>query len=206
VPNDGEAKLLYGGQLAALGQLEQAIELTRQALATDPLQARWYNWLSGYLSATNRLDEAEQALRRAIELQPTAALYHQGLTIIEVQRGNGEAALAAAEQEPPGVSQDIALALARQIGSDPGAADAALRTLIDKAANGNPSSIADVYALRNDGDKTFEWLDRALSVRDPGITELLYDPFILRFKDDPRFAAFCRKVGLPVPGEVRQKT
>ena len=31
---------------------------------------------------------------------------------------------------------------------------------------------------------------------------LLYNPFILRYKDDPRFAAFCRKVGLPVSGEV----
>jgi hypothetical protein len=31
---------------------------------------------------------------------------------------------------------------------------------------------------------------------------VLSDPFILRYKDDPRFAAFCRKVGLPVPGET----
>lgn len=31
---------------------------------------------------------------------------------------------------------------------------------------------------------------------------LLTDPFIRRYKDDPRFAAFCRKVGLPVPGEA----
>jgi hypothetical protein len=44
------------------------------------------------------------------------------------------------------------------------------------------------------------WLDRALDIRDPGIWLLLNDPFILRYKDDPRFAAFCRKVGLPVPG------
>ena len=29
---------------------------------------------------------------------------------------------------------------------------------------------------------------------------LLYDPFILRYKNDPRFTAFCRKVGLPVFG------
>ena len=59
-----------------------------------------------------------------------------------------------------------------------------------------------MYALRNDAKGTFEWLDRAWSGRDPGVQNLLYDPFILRFKDDPRFAVFCRKIGLPVPGET----
>ena len=65
----------------------------------------------------------------------------------------------------------------------------------------SPYQIAQVYALRNDPKETFAWLDRAWSNRDSGITFLLYDPFILRYKDDPRFAAFCRKVGLPVPGK-----
>ena len=125
---------------------------------------------------------------------------------IEVQRGNAQAALAAAQQESPGVWQDIALALARQIGGDRTAADAALRTLIEKDANGFAYTIAEVYALRNDAKGTFEWLDRASSTRDPGITNLLYDPFILRYKDDPRFAAFCRKVGLPTPAEVGKRT
>jgi hypothetical protein len=32
------------------------------------------------------------------------------------------------------------------------------------------------------------------------------DPFILRYKDDLRFAAFCRKVGLPVPGEASRES
>ena len=26
---------------------------------------------------------------------------------------------------------------------------------------------------------------------------LLYDPLILRYRNDPRFAAFCRKIDLP---------
>jgi len=48
-----------------------------------------------------------------------------------------------------------------------------------------------------------------------GIEYLLTDPLILRFRDDPRFAAFCRKVGLPttttakateVPALTRSKT
>jgi Flp pilus assembly protein TadD len=53
-PNDAEAKYFLGTQLAALGEVEQAIELTRQALITEPLTAGWYNWLAGYLSGLKR--------------------------------------------------------------------------------------------------------------------------------------------------------
>jgi TolB-like protein/Tfp pilus assembly protein PilF len=205
-PNDGDAKFNLGNQLAAFGEVEQAIALTREALATEPLRARWYNWLGRYLSGLNRLDEAERASRRAIELQPGAAAYHENLTVIEIQRGNAQAALAAAQQEPSGDWQDVALALARQIGSDRTAADAALKTLIDKQAGGAPYQIAQVYALRNDAKGTFEWLNRAWSSRDAGIIYLGYDPIVRRYKDDPRFAAFCKKVGLPTPAEVGKRT
>ena len=199
-PNDGDARYWLGKQFATYGELDQAIQLTRQALATEPLRANWYRWLALYLSGLNRLDEAERAIRRAIELQPAAAIYHQTLAIIEVQRRNPQAALEAAQQEPPGWWQDHALALARQIGSDRSAADAALRTLIKKDANVAAYQIAQVYALRNDDKETFAWLDLAWSNRDGGIAYLLFDPFILRYKADPRFAAFCRKVSLPPPG------
>jgi tetratricopeptide (TPR) repeat protein len=201
-PNDSMAKADLATQLATVGEVDQAIDLTRQALASEPLRTNWYIWLAMYLSGVNRLDEAEQAARRAIELQPGAQDFYCTLAIIEIQRGNAQAALAAARQEPPGPYQDIALALARQIGTDRSAADAALKTLISKWAEGAPFQIAQVYALRNDAKSTFEWLDRAWSSRDSGLHYLLFDPFILRYKDDPRFAAFCRKVGLPIAGET----
>jgi hypothetical protein len=65
-----------------------------------------------------------------------------------------------------------------------------------------PFKIAEVYTLRNDAKETFDWLDRAWSSHDPGVQTLFYDSLIRRFKGDPRFAAFCRKVGLPVSSEV----
>jgi hypothetical protein len=125
---------------------------------------------------------------------------------IEIQRGNAQTALAASQQESPGWQRDSALALARQIGSDRSAADSALRTMIDKHANKAAYQIAEVYALRSDANATFEWLDRAWSNRDAGISGRFHDPFILRCKDDRRFAAFCRKIGLPGPGEARRET
>jgi TolB-like protein/Tfp pilus assembly protein PilF len=202
-PNDGEAKFFLGNQIATLGQLEPAIELTRQALVNEPLRAAWYNWLAIYLSGLNRLDEAEQVIRRAIELQPGAAWYHETLTIIEIQRGNAQAALDAARQETDRSWRNSALALAWQFAGDKNEADAGLKKLIDEDW---AYQVAQVYALRGDSKSTFEWLDRSLNNRDAGIGFLLYDPFILRFKDDPRFAAFCRKVALPVPSEVAGRT
>jgi TolB-like protein/Tfp pilus assembly protein PilF len=204
-PNDAPAQFGLGQLLATLGDADQAIELTRQALATEPLRANVYYWLGNYYLGINRLDEAERAISRAIELQPAAQSFHAQLAIIEIKRGHVQEALAAAQQEPPGAWKDAALALAQQIGPDRSAADAALRTLIDKNANLAPYQIAQVYALRDDAKETFAWLDRAWSLRDPGIQYLLLDPFILRYRDDPRLAAFCRKVGLPTPREVTQR-
>jgi TolB-like protein/Tfp pilus assembly protein PilF len=201
-PNDAQAKFNLGAQLAIYGEMDQAIELTRQGLVTEPLRAAGYKALATYLLGLHRLDEAERAMNKAIELQPASGPYHAWLTNIEIQRGNAPAALEAAQQQPPGVYRDTALAYAHQVSGDRSAADAALRTLIEKYADLSAYQIAEVYALRNDANATFEWLDRAWSNRDAGIQYILFSPFILRYKNDPRFAALCRKVGLPVPGDA----
>ncbi len=200
-PTDGPTRIMLANLRATLGQPAEAVDLIRQALATDPLRAGWYWGLSGNLAALNHLDEADKAIRRAIELQPKAVSYNLQLATIEIVRGNAQAALAAAQQEPPGVWQDEAVALARQIGNDRPAADAALKVLTDKYATLVAYQIAEVYALRGDADQAFEWLDRAWASRDTGIRNLLIDPFFKRYRDTARFAAFCKKVGLPVPAK-----
>lgn len=199
-PANGEAAASLARQLANFGKVDQAIKLTQDALATDPLHASWYAWLAVDFYALNRLGEAEGAIRRAIELQPGGVWLHDVLTNIEIRRGDAQAALAAAQQEPAGsFFRDAALAKALQIGSDRGAADAALKNLIDKGVSWNPYEVAQIYAMRNDPDKTFEWLDHTWTYRDPYVHNLSNDPFIGRYKGDPRLIAFCRKVGLPVP-------
>jgi hypothetical protein len=75
--------------------------------------------------------------------------------------------------------------------------------VIAKQADAAAYQIAEVYGLRRDPDNMFKWLDRAWDTRDSGIGRLLTDPFILRYKDDPRFAAFCRKVGLPTTTDAK---
>ena len=126
-PNNSEAKFRLGNQLAAFGELEPALELTRQALVTDPLRALWYNWLARYLLGLNALMRPSRRSEGPSSCSPLQEIYQLTLTIIEVLRGDAKGALAAAQQEQAGSWQDAAIALARQIGSDRSAADAALR-------------------------------------------------------------------------------
>jgi tetratricopeptide (TPR) repeat protein len=60
-PNDAGAKFFFARLQASFGELEAAIDLTRQALTIDPLRANWHAWLAIYLSGLNHLDEAERA-------------------------------------------------------------------------------------------------------------------------------------------------
>ncbi len=121
------------------------------------------------------------------------------MAIIEIQRGDAAAALEAARQEPEGIWREIAVTMALQAGQERTRADAALEALIKDYGDVAAYQIAQVQALRGDADATFEWLEKARMTRDPGVGNLLIDRLVMRYKRDPRLAAFCAKVGLPVP-------
>jgi serine/threonine-protein kinase len=196
-PNGAMTQGFLGTVKATLGNNGRALELARLRIAADPRNANAYFVLTTYLTALGRLDEARQAIEKTIDWQAQGAANYTQLAIIDILDGDAKAALAAAKREPPGPWHDIAMALALQVGADHVAADAALNTLVTRHADTAPYQIAEAYALRQDPDDMFKWLDHAWTVRDPGVGTLLSDPFILRYRGDPRFAAFCRKVGLP---------
>ena len=204
-PDNLQTMFSMASMLALQGQLGEAITLSRQALDNDPMSPNWWNWYSAYLSAVGRLDEAEAAIRQSIALRPQGSSAWAQLAIIELQRGDAKAALEAAKNEPEGVWHDIALAMALQGGQDRAAADAALARLIADYGDVAAYQVAQVQALRNDADATFEWLQRARETRDPGVGNTLIDPLVMRYKTDPRLAAFCEQVGLPPPTQSQAK-
>ncbi len=96
------------------------------------------------------------------------------------------------------------MALAGQAGDDRAAADAALQKMIDTQAGFAAFQIAEIYALRQQPDQMFQWLDRARDNRDPGLRFLLGDPVFKSHHSDPRFATLCKSINLPPP--VARKT
>jgi hypothetical protein len=57
-------------------------------------------------------------------------------------------------------------------------------------------SIADSYALRNDTDEAFKWLNRAYENREPYVSVVLGDPAFQKLRGDPRLADLLRKMTL----------
>jgi len=182
--------------LSRLGRLDEAVALQKRAIALEPLRVNSHTNLAVYLIPLGRYDEAEAALRKAIELQPQSAQSYLYLAIIQILRGNHAAAVELAKQETDPFWRTYALALAHFAHGDRAEADAALKKLIDENADESGSQIATVYALRKDPEKVFEWLEHGWTTHDGGVTEMRYNPFLLTYKDDPRFIAFAQKIGV----------
>ena len=202
-PADGLSRFGLGRMQGTLGHPEQAVAMLRQTITIDPRNGGAWGWLGWMLAATGQLEEAEESARKAVALVPGSPFIAAGLVIIQIERGETGAALISAQQIRPDIWRDIALAFATQGGDDRAAADAAIKNLIEKSADGSAYQIAEVYGLRKDPDSMFTWLDRAWDTRDGGIVFLLDDAFLLRYRNDPRYAAFAQKVGLPTTTDAK---
>ncbi len=182
--------------LTDLGRLDEAVALDQRAIVLDPLRSTVQISLAISLTALGRYDEAEAAVRKAIALQPQSGATYKSLAMIQILRGKPAAAVELAKQETDPFWRTDALALAYFANGDKAEADAQLKKLIDENADDAGSQIAQVYALRKEPEKMFEWLDHAWSTHDGGVTEILADPFMRAYKDDPRFIAFAQKIGV----------
>ncbi len=178
---------------------EEAVALNKEAISLDPVHAVLYSDLASSLISVGQLDQARVAARRAVELQPPAATGHSTLAVIAILQKQPDVAMREAELAPHGVIHDVAVTLAQQARGDQPETDAAVKVLIEQHAADDPLGIAVVYAYRGEADKVFEWLDRAYELHEPRLIGNLRNPFLERYRSDPRFAALCNKIGLPVP-------
>ena len=72
-----------------------------------------------------------------------------------------------------------------------------MRELIAKYHADSAYEIAQVYAFRNQSDEAFEWLGRAYAQRDPSLMSTKVEPLLKSLHNDPRYAAFLKKLNLP---------
>jgi TolB-like protein/Flp pilus assembly protein TadD len=202
-PDNAFNLLILAGALAAHGDFAGAEQAARKAVAMAPDDPYNHQQLALTLDAGGRLAEAESAGRKAVTLDPALPSTHAALSVFAIERGDAATALREGERETDPDQKAAALALARQLGNDRTVADAALKSYIDQYGKTAPYIVAELYALRRQPDEMFEWLERGAAQYDLTMMLFLYgDPLLRPYHADPRFAAFCKEVGLPAPGNV----
>ena len=194
----GNALVLHqsGWLMGNLGRFDEGIALGRRAVEQDPLSAPAYFSIGLILWTAVRRAEAVTALRKALELAPQYAAAHAWLSIVLLEQGGYEEALAEALQEPEEWGRLFAFAVIHHAAGRQAESNQALHDLTEKWGGMAAYQVAQAHAARGETALAFEWLERAYTQRDPGIFWTKVDPLLRSLHTDPRWDEFLRKMGL----------
>jgi TolB-like protein/DNA-binding winged helix-turn-helix (wHTH) protein len=196
-PGDPDIEGLAASSAALLGRFDEALQLGRRAVDLDPLNADCWELLGQTEFWMGQLDDAARDSKKGLELSPDAWPGPIQLSQIYVMQGRPQDALPEIELVRSDPMRAFLYPMAYYALGRKKESDAALSELITKYHQGGAYQIAEVYAFRNQSDEAFEWLDRAYAQRDSGLIGTKVDPLLKSLHNDPRYAAFLKKLNLP---------
>jgi serine/threonine protein kinase/Tfp pilus assembly protein PilF len=179
----------------SLGRLDEAITLQEYAVARDPVNPIGHARLGLFYLWAGRLDESIVSYRTTLSLSPGRIGAQHNIGEALLLKGEPEAALAAIQQESSELWRMVGLPMAYHALGQAAESDAALAELIEKYEQETAYNIAYVLALRNEADRAFEWLDKAVQYNDPGLVEIPATNLFANIHDDPRWLPFLESIG-----------
>ena len=203
-PNYAEAHHWYAIYLANLGRNDEAEPHAQRAVQLDPLSLlmNMTPALNFYLA--RRYNEAVEQLQRIIEMDPNFMAARSVLGSVWTQKGLYDEAMAeyqkvmalikGAAAVETSVKTIMAYTLAKA-----GQRSDSMNMLEAVIQSGNAPSylVAGIYTALHDHDSAFKWLEKAHEQRDVQLVSLKVDPMLDGLRDDSRFTALMRRVGLP---------
>lgn len=178
----------------ALGRRENLIRFNEYFVSRDPMDPGAHGGLAVAYQEAGLYDKAIASFRTALSLSPERHGTNAGIGDTLFLKGDYEGALDAYEREPSEPNRLFGLSAAHYALGHRPESDAALDEAIAKYSHW-ASNIACEYALRNDPDRAFEWLERAITVRDSGLLNVPTTIWFKNLHDDSRWLPFLRKIG-----------
>lgn len=202
-PNNADTHDLYGYYLNAMGRLDEASAQTRLSEELDPLSPMINTDVGVNYYYAQQYDQSIAQNEKTVNLDSRFFIAYLWLGQAYEQKKMYAEAIATfqkgmnqAERHPQLLaSLGHAYALAGQRDKAQKALDE-LREM-SKQRYVSPYLIAVVYAGLGDKDQTFAWLEKAYEDRSFFLIWLNVEPRFEGLRDESRFAALARRVGLP---------
>ena len=195
-PSNTQAMNAAADMLAATGRLDEAIDLSRRAASLDPLNVPVHRNLAMYCIAAGQLEEGERVLNRVLQMGTPGLLTYTWLGVVALARGNAEEARELMSKEVSEIFRQVGMAVVNNTLGQIEASDRELKRLIEEHGGDSPYQVAEAYGAIGDRDQAFAWLERAYAERDPGLSYLQVDPFLLGIQDDPRWRPLLERLRL----------
>ncbi|MGD8698905.1 MAG: BTAD domain-containing putative transcriptional regulator [Gemmatimonadales bacterium] len=197
-PNYATGHHWYGGFLSRLGRHDEAVEELRRAQELDPFSVIINRNLADELYYARRYDQAIEQYEHTFQLDSTfiGIAEHRGKAYLLLGRfEDAVRQLEAARSSYLGAPYLLAYAYA--VSGYEEEARRMLQSLIEQEHIPLHSwFLALVYSGLGDNDLAFEYLERALSERDPRMSYLKTEPFLDNLRSDPRYTALLTRLGL----------
>ena len=190
----------------AMGRPDEALRLAKRTRELDPRSPYLAILEADYLLQYGQYDAAVALYEYATRLEPQNPNGHFGLAEARARQGRFDEAIEARRRAHSAAGDDeMAQVLASARGEQGYRAvertwvQIQLAQLKERAATGyvSPLDFARVYAQLGESDLAFKHLEGAFEHRAPGLVFLKVDRAWDSVRDDPRFVAAIRKVGLP---------
>jgi TolB-like protein/tRNA A-37 threonylcarbamoyl transferase component Bud32 len=193
-------------ELWAMGRTNEALQLARRTRELDTRSPYLAVLEADYLLRSDQYDAAIALYEYAIGVDPENSNALFGLAEARMRQGRWDEAIEARRQAHAVAGDDR---LAPLFANAKGAAgyrqieEAWVRLQVDtlkereKTRYVSPLDFARAYAQLAERELTFKYIEAAFVDRSPGLVFLKVDRAWDRVRDDPRFAAAIRQVGLP---------
>jgi TolB-like protein/DNA-binding winged helix-turn-helix (wHTH) protein/Tfp pilus assembly protein PilF len=199
-PGIAEAHHLHAYILDAQNRMEESLQEDKRCVEMDPFGR---GWAYGYaLYRARRFDEALKEFQQRSAAQPKEEFFHEFLSAIHERKG--EYAQAMQELEKARALDDEsdsmkALEEAYRKNGFAGVMDARLAKLKETARAEYVAqlTLAGFAARANRKEEALRYLEHAYEQREPLMVRLLHNPDLDSLREEPRFKALVKKMGLP---------
>jgi serine/threonine-protein kinase len=200
-PNLAFAYELQSWTLNGLGRFDEAIAKTRKAVELDPLNPFFQMSLSFYQYWARQYDDAIAQARKTLAMDPNSAISHVLVGLSFLKKGDTAGAIAELQKSKapdPGAWYQGFLGYAYAISGDRAKAEQALRELEELAKRQyvSPTAFVTIYLGLANKEKALDWLERAYEEQDSACWYLKIDQIYDGVRDEPRFQAISKKIGL----------
>jgi serine/threonine-protein kinase len=203
-PDSGKTHFWYAGLLLAVGSIEEALAEFDTARQTDPLSALANLCLARLYSHAGRYDLSIDRSRQALEIFPNYFMAFASLGEAYSYQGKHEEAIEWLEKARPQLPGDFwptaSLGSSYVRAGRRRDAECLLAELMAQRREGRYVSavaIARVATVLNQLDLAFDWLETAVTERDPSLLwHLKTDPDLAAVRTVPHYGAILRRMNL----------